>query len=309
MHPRVPVLLATIVAALASAPSRAAAQAFTPPAGIGAVTVAWQFVDNTGHRFSDGSFLARGQSVTTAAVVELDYGFTDRLATSIGIPYVFAKYTGANPPISGLPIDTCRCWNSALQDLSLSARYRLGDDTWAVTPVVRYGRPSHDYAYVGEAVVGRDLQEAQVGVAAGLKLRRMLPNASVQASYAYAFVEKPLDDVGNDRSNADIEFGYVLNRLLYVRGSANWQRTHGALLAGSPSGDPLPLPGELNTPERLAQRDRVIRSNYWHAGAGLSYSAGPVDLFLSLTKYLSGTDTHNAVVYAVGTTWYFHVAQ
>ena len=309
MHLKFPGRLATaIVAALTSTPSTVAAQAFTPPAGVGGVTLAWQFVDNTGHRFTDGSFLARGQSVTTSALIELEYGLTDRLSGSIGIPYVFAKYTGTNAPISGLAIDTCRCWNSAFQDLSLSARYRFGDNTWAVTPVVRYDRPSHNYSYVGEAVVGRNLHETQVGVAAGLKLVSFLPKASVQVSYAYAFVEKPLDDVRVDRSNGAFEVGYSLHRLLYVSGSARWQRTHGGLRNGSPTGNPFPFPGELNTVDRFAQRDRVGRSNYWHAGGGLSYSAGPVDVFLSVTKYISGTDTHNGQAYTVGTTWYFRAS-
>jgi hypothetical protein len=281
------------------------AQAFTPPEGVGAVTIAWQFVDNTGHRFSDGAFLARGQSLTTSALVEVDYGITDRLSTSFGIPYVFAKYTGANAPISGLSIDTCHCWNSAFQDFSLSGRYRLGTDSWAVTPVVRYGRPTHNYSYVGEAVVGRDLPEAQVGVSAGLKLRPVLPNASVQVSYEYAVVQQPLDDVGINRSNGTFEFGYTVHRRLFVSGSAMWQRTHGGLMNGSPTGDPFLPPGELNTPDRFAQRDRVLRSNYWHAGGGVSYTAGPVDLFLSVIKYISGTDTHNGEAYTLGTTWYF----
>src|SRR5262249_25922284 len=66
-------LLATATsAALASAPGPVAAQAFTPPKGLGAVTVFWQYVDNTGHRFSDGYFFAAGQSVTTSAAAELE---------------------------------------------------------------------------------------------------------------------------------------------------------------------------------------------------------------------------------------------
>lgn len=310
MHLKAPLLCATAIGgALTFAPSPCAAQAFTLPGGLGAVTLSWQFVDNTGHRFSDGSFLARGQSETTSALVELEYGWTDRLSTSIGIPYVFAKYTGANAPISGLPIDTCRCWNSAFQDVAFSARYRLGDGTWAVTPLVTYGRPSHDYAYVGEAVVGRNLQETQIGATAGLKFQRVLPRASVQVTYAYAFVEKPLDDVSINRSNAAFAFGYPLTRALFLNGSVAWQRTHGGLLSGSPPGVPGGVPGELNTPERIAERDRVLKSNYWHAGGGLSYSAGPVDLFLSVTKYIAGTDTHNGLVLTTGTTWYFNVSR
>ena len=134
-----------------------AAQAFTPPRGVGSITVAGQYVDNTGHRQTDGNFVARGQSVTMSADFEVEYGIASRFSVTLGIPYVFAKYTGAMPPPSRLPVDACGCWHSSFQDLSLAGRYRLGSDTWAVTPVVRYGHPSHDYPYQGEAVVGRKL--------------------------------------------------------------------------------------------------------------------------------------------------------
>ena len=159
-----------LAAALVALPSLAAAQAFTPPRGLAALTLAWQYVDNTGHRFSDGFLLARGQSVTESALLELEYGVTDRLSATAGVPYVFAKYTGALPPPSGLPVDACACWHSSFQDVTLSARYRLGTGTWAVTPVVRYLRPSHAYPYQGEAVVGRKLQEVQIGASAGARL-------------------------------------------------------------------------------------------------------------------------------------------
>src|SRR5207245_1984979 len=99
------------------------------------------------HRGTDGFFVARGQSVTTSALVEFDYGVTDRLSVTAGIPYVFAKYTGALPAPSGQALDACACWHSAFQDLSIGARYRLGSGGWALTPVVHYGHPSHDYAY------------------------------------------------------------------------------------------------------------------------------------------------------------------
>lgn len=298
-----------IVAALASVPSPLAAQAFTPPKGLGAVTVAWQYVDNTGHRFSDGFLLARGQSATQSGLVELDYGVTDRLSATAGIPYVFAKYTGAMPPPSRLPVDACGCWHSSFQDLSLAARYRFGNETWAVTPVVRYVRPSHDYAYEGEAVVGRNLREAQVGVSAGARLTGFLSRASVQAGYTYSFVEKPLTDVSIDRSDGFVQLGYALKRRLYVHAVGNGQRTHGGLRIGSPTGNPFPPPGELNTPERFAQRDRVLSVNYWQVGGGLSYAAGPVDVFASITKYVWGRNAHNGQAYTLGATWYFDLSK
>ena len=160
-----------IAAALASAPAPVAAQAFTPPRGLGAVTLAWQYVDNTGHRFSDGFLLARGQSVTQSALVELDYGVT------------------------------------------------------------------------------------------------------------------------------------------YVSAVGNGQRTHGGLRVGSPTGHPFLVPGELNTAERFAQRDRLLRANYLQVGGGLAYAAGAVDVFASFAKYVWGRNAHNGQDYNVGATWYFRLSK
>jgi hypothetical protein len=298
------VFASAAVGALVLTPARVAAQAFTLPQGVGAVTLAWQYVDNTGHRLSDGFLVERGQSVTMSADFELDYGVTDRFSATFGIPYVFAKYTGGLPPPSNLPVDACRCWHSALQDFSLSARYRFGDDTWAITPLVRYVRPSHDYRFQGEAVAGRNLQEGQLGLNAARRLTPFSPRATLQAGYSYAFVEKVLD-IDLDRSNGFIDLGYALTGRLYVHANGLWQRTHGGLRFGSPTGHPFFPPGELNTPERLSQRDRILRVNNWKVGGGLAYSAGPVDVFGAFTKYVWGRDSHNGQAYTVGATWYF----
>ena len=132
-------LFATAAAAVfASAPSPAPAQAFTLPQGVGAVTLFWQYIDNTGHRLSDGYLRVAGQSATTSVDFELDYGITDRLSATFGIPYVFAKYTGSLPPPSGLPVDSCKCWHSSFQDFTLAARYNFGNDPWAATPIGLY---------------------------------------------------------------------------------------------------------------------------------------------------------------------------
>ena len=309
MRPKRWLFLATAVAAvLPSTTELLDAQAFTLPRGLGAVTLSWQYVDNTGHRLSDGFLRKLGQSVTTSVDLEIDYGVTDRLSATFGIPYVFAKYTGSLPPPSMLSVDACQCWHSSFQDFAVAARYRLGDDLWAVTPGVRYVRPSHSYNFVGEASVGRDLEEVQVGFSTGLRLAGFLSRASVQAGYTYSFVERVLD-IPNDRHNAYVQAGYAVTRRLFVQGGATWQRTHGGLRFGSPTGHPFFPPGEFNTPERFAQRDRLTRSNYWHVGGGLSYSAGPVDVFAAYQKYVSGTDTHNGQAYTVGATWYFSLVK
>src|ERR1017187_8023710 len=100
--------LIAFAAALAFATSRVEAQAFTLPQGVGAFTLAWQYVDNTGHRMTDGYILRLGQSVSTGVLAEIDYGVTDRFSATLGIPYIFAKYTDGPPPpgIPYLPVDT-----------------------------------------------------------------------------------------------------------------------------------------------------------------------------------------------------------
>ncbi len=294
-----------ICAAMTLLPSYAAAQAFTAPQGLGSVTMAWQYVDNTGHRFSDGFLLERGQSVTQSVLFEVDYGITDRLSVTAGVPYVFAKYTGALPPPSQLPVDACACWHSTFQDLSLATRYRFGDDTWAVTPALKVVQPTHRYRFEGEAVAGRRLQELQVGVNTGAKLGGVLRKASIQAGYVYSFVEKPLPDVSINRSNATFDLGYALTSRFFVHGIAAWNHTHGGLRIGSPTGNPFFPPGELNTPERFAQRDRLLSTQYWQTGAGVAYSFPSFDVFASFTKYVWGRNAHNGQAYTGGVTWYF----
>jgi hypothetical protein len=46
----------------------------------------------------------------------------------------------------------------------------------------------------------------------------------------------------------------------------------------------------------------LIERNYWQVGGGFAYSVGPVDVFTSITKYVSGTDSHNGQAYNVGAT-------
>ena len=52
-------------------------------------------------------------------------------------------------------------------------------------------------------------------------------------------------------------------------------------------------------------RDRLLQANYLQMGGGVSYSAGPVDLFASMSKYVWGLNSHNGQAYNLGATWYF----
>jgi hypothetical protein len=290
----------TAITLLLALPASAAAQAFTPPARVGSLTSAWQWVDNTGHIGTDGTIFRVGQSVTTSLLAEIDYGVTERLAATASVPFVFAKYTGKNPPVSGLERDTCRCWDQSFQDLSLSARYRFGDEFWALTPQLRYVQPTHDYPYHGEAVVGQNLTQLLAGVNASWR-PPALPKVNIQAGYTYAFTEQAIDGVRPNRSNLAMSAGYALTRSLYVHGGATAQKNYNGLtIAEFASG---------SKPDEIAQADRLLKMRYWHMSTGVSYSLPFADVFFSVEPYVWGRDTHDGIAYTVGTTWYFNFSK
>jgi len=282
----------------------ASAQAWVPPAGNGSVSVTYQTIDNTGHLLTNGFEIPDGKSTDNAVFLEAEYALTDRVTISAGLPYVFARYSGPSPGI--LPVDSCRCWNSAWQDFGFTARYNVLNANVGLTPFVSLGVPSHDYPFQGEAVVGRGLKEFRVGLDAGRRLDVISNRLSVQGHYSYAMVEQVLD-LPNNRSNAGVEGAYLLTNRLLVRGLSLWQRTHGGLRAGAAPPAPYVFAGEINTTDRYLQHDRLMRDNYWHLGASVSYSLPRVDLFASYIDYVWGRDSHMGHVFNVGASWPFSV--
>lgn len=261
---------------------------------MGSVSLGFQWIDNTGHRLNDGNrdFLSPGKSTDAAISIAFEYAFTDRLSVELGLPYVFAKYSGPGPtPGVFLPVDSCFCWHSGLQDLSLIARYnaigRIGG-AFALTPSVSVGTPSRDYVYQGEAVVGRNLDEVALAVDAGLRLDVISPKLSLQGRYSYAFVERVLD-IPNNRSNFVLQAGFQATRRLALRGLAIWQRTHGGLR----------VPEDINL-ENAPQHDRLLRDNHFRAGAGVSYQLAQVDVYASYIEFVSGANTHSGRAFTVG---------
>src|SRR6476469_2912830 len=120
----------------------AKAQAWVLPGGEGAISFAYQRIDNTGHRRTNGFLVPRGRSLDMSAYLEAEYAFTDRFSVTASLPYVFAKYTDPNPPppqIPFLPQDQCRCWLSGWQDFGVTARYNMAGGAggaFAFTPSV-----------------------------------------------------------------------------------------------------------------------------------------------------------------------------
>lgn len=282
-----------VVIGLCAGAGAAFAQAWVPPARVGVVSVVYQDIDNTAHRLTDGTLLDGYDSVSRGVLLAFDYAVTDRFSFSLGVPYIGAKYQGPEPSFFGLPIDDCLCWNRGWQDLAATVRYNLFNESFALTPSVSIGQPTHDYEYFGEAVVGRNLTELRLAVDAGKRLDILTTRLSVSGRYSYALVEKVIG-LPNNRSNISLESGFLAARKLATRVAFSWQRSHGGLRST-----------EFDTDERFQQFDRLLKDNNFHITGGVSYSLPRFDVFASYVGYVSGTDTHDGRAITAGISWPF----
>jgi len=269
--------------------SSASGQAWVAPARIGAVTVVYQNIDNTGHRSHDGTIFPGGyDSVSRAFLINFDYAVTDRFSFAVDLPYVGSKYIGPEPSFFGLPLDECFCWNHGWQDIGFTGRYNIVNGPFALTPSIAVGMPSHDYDYFGEAVLGRNLNELRFAIDAGQRLDAISSRLSMYGRYSYAVVEKVLD-ISNNRSNMTIGSDVSMTRRLSGRVGFSWQRSHGGLRSN-----------EFTEDVQIQQYDRLIRDNNFQVTGGVTVSIPRADLFLSYVRYVSGTDTHTGQAVNVG---------
>jgi len=281
------------------------AQATVPPHREGSVAVVYQNVDFAGHINFLGQRIPNGAAHSQTVLFEVEYGLTDNLAISVGLPYVTAKYTGQGPacPLCAAsplgfhagPNDD-GLYHGALQDFRIDLRQNIFRRPLILTPSIGVVIPSHHYEQHGEAAIGRGLWELQIGVNLARSLEPFLPDAYVQGRYSYTFVQRDLN-VPLNKSNGLVEAGYSFTSSLAVRGLATWQKTHGGL-----NGFP-----EFQFSEDLLQNhDRLLRDNHWSAGAGVVYSlTESVDLSATVITVVGGTVTHFGTGITIGTIWSF----
>jgi hypothetical protein len=135
------------------------------------------------------------------------------------------------------------------------------------------------------------LKELQLTIDAGHSLDAITPRLSIAGRYSYAIVERVLD-IPNNRSTAIVSGSFRVTDRVSAQGLVRWQRTHGGLRAGSLPPAALIAPGEINTPERVEQHDRLLRDNSTHVGGSVSYELSRFELFTSYLAFVGGTDTH-----------------
>lgn len=286
---------ASALLAIAAGAGPARAQAWAPRAREGEVTFVAQTIKHVGRVFGDVRIECCA-TTNAALVATADYGLSDRWSISAGLPYVFAKYSGGPPdgPAAFLPYapaDECHCLHSAFQDIAFGAHYNVVKvpRSFSLMTSVSVGVPSHNYDYVGEAVVGFDLKELTLSADAGQQLDFLVRGLSIEGHYGYTFAQRALD-ISHNRSNVAMDAGYTFVNRLAGHLILSLQRTHGGLL----------FPVDVEPfPERYTEFHRLLDDDYFQAGGGASYTLSDWDLSFSFLRTVSGMNTHDVHVYTV----------
>ena len=288
----------------------ASAQAWLPPKGEGAVSLVYQDMFDKYHQFPGIGKVDNGPTTSRSMLLDVTYGLTDKLAVSVGIPWVSARYVGAAPhPLADLsgptptffgatPLDNGR-FHGTLQDLRFDVRYNLTTKGAVLTPFIGASVPSRAYTTLAHAAPGTHQKQLQVGLSAAKMLDRITPGLFVQGRYAFSFVERPLD-LTHNRSSAGLEIGYFVTPRFRVLGLGAGQLTHGGI-------DIIPGARVRLPAEQFLYHDAVTRINYLNLGAGAAYSlTEKIDVFGSMIRTVAARNGHivNRGL-SLGMTWSF----
>jgi hypothetical protein len=280
---RLVVSIAPALLGVLLSPTAAAAQAWTPGKGEGAVTVALQSQNYKKH-IAQTTWLDAGHIDTYSMVADVTYGITDKLAVDVAFPFVASKYEGPVPHPNTNVDDGS--YHGSFTDVRLAVRYNLTTKGAVFTPYIGTVTPSHNYPFYGHAAAGGRLNELQVGVY-GAKLFTSGPEGMfISGRAAYGFVEE-VADVSHNRTMGDLEVGYFLTPGLraFVMGSG--QYTHGGIDFPT-SGGFRALPVDYQTVHDVIQKVHAV-----HVGAGMAYSLNDsLDVFGSYTRLVAGRNGH-----------------
>jgi hypothetical protein len=290
------ILVAIAISLGTAAPANA--QAWLPGAGQGAVSVLFQDMAVRQHRYSDGEPIDVGHIDSHNVMLDLTYGVTDRVAVSVSLPFVSARYSGGNRHPGSLLDDGS--FHGTFQDFRMSARYGLVTGGTAVTPFADLIVPSHGYDYYGHAAPGRDLTELQLGIGVGHSITRWLPGTFVQARYSYGLTERTLGHY-HDRSNLDAEIGYFVTPRFRISGLSASQYTHGGVpLTHNFPGDLCGVANADVTPTLLLacptfiHHDQLTRANLVDVGMGAQFSlTRRLDVYGSYMTTVFGESVHS----------------
>jgi hypothetical protein len=250
-----------------------------------------------------GDDLKDAGTTTHQFTLGAEYVPVDRLAVNVAVPVVLLQYTGNKTayvhPGGGSYDDGST--HTTLTDLRVGARYQVLEDPIALSPHLAVSIPLADYETVGNTVAGRHLKALHLGLGIG---RVFLEAAYVHVLYEFSLVEKydrtpATEKIGQNRSDFAATIGYkLLDQRLDVHLDGNGRVTHGGVNFSELDFSATPL-GDLTM-----FHDPLLAENIFLVGGGVGYQlTNELGVSLSGRLFVSGANTQNASVLALGVTW------
>jgi hypothetical protein len=309
-----------VAACFLVAPALASAQAFLPSPGQGDVTVSYQNLHARGHLDLNGDRMGGGSCCdpiqSHSMMWGLDFGVSRRMAVSVSLPFIASKYGGSTPHLVG-GVGAPQQWDDgtyhgAFQDFVLGARVNVKARPVAITPFAEVIIPSHHYASLAHAAVGKDLRALSMGASVGGFLDAVTPGLFFQARVSY-MVTQALLDIRPNRTRVDAEVGYFATPRVSVRFIQSSQVTHAGLdlIAFS---DPMTVAQVHGHPEipfpapaiYRRNHDRLQRSDYLNLGGGVGFAVtDSLDLFAAAANTVWGKNVHPLRGLSVGANFHF----
>jgi len=304
------VLIASLTIFVLTTPRLGYSQAWVPAQGRGNVSLSYVYFVSGDHLYSedlgdvstrgypaDGKRWYLGDTEAHTLVATLNYGLPKRLAVSASVAYVTSRYQGNAP--ANLEIDDGE-YHGTFQDAGFELRWMALTRPLVVTPFIGYGFPTTNYATSGHTAVGRNLQEARVGLMVARLLYPWISSVYVHGRYTYAAAEQVLD-LNLRRSALDLEVGYLAAQWLVMSASASFQNTHGGLEWASDDPDHCAhCPG---TEGRVNQVSAARFVNIaFSAAVGLPYN---LNIYAAVSSTVWGENIEDGEQFTAGTSWMF----
>jgi hypothetical protein len=309
-----PLLGAAALLVLGAHPS--AGQAYIPPAGNGTVSVSFQSVHTSLQLDSKG---AKGDPETTdtqALLWHVEYGLTDKIAVHASLPFMAARYDGANRHTVGRDLQPSDwddgTYHSAFQDFYIGVRYGLVQSPrFALAPFAEVVIPSHRYETLAQSAVGRDARVLLVGAAVGGFADGILPGLYYQTRISYGIAQDVVD-IRTNRTGIDSAIGYFVNPRLAVQFVETFHYLHNGMYfifepefqAGITGDGPI-------IDDHWINHDRLLRSRVLSLGGGLTYAlSDSIGLFATASTIAWGRSLPRPVrSLTVGMNWNFQTSR
>jgi hypothetical protein len=233
-------------------------------------------------------------------MIGAEYTIIDKLALDVGVPILMLKYK--NPGMFPHPMakyDDGK-FHTTLTDLAAGLRYAIVQDPVAIAPRIGVSVPLADYGTIGNAVAGRHLFAAHLGISIG----KVFANTFYgQLSYDFALSAK--DDrtaetkkYGQNYSTVSVVLGdKLLDGKLDINLGLNYHKTHGGIDLENAFAPGAP-------PDLALYHDAILAEDILLVGGGLGYDiTDKLSVAFAARIFASGQNTTNASVFGLSLTF------